>query len=188
MALIESNMLPIGTEAPNFHLHDTVSGNYYSLDDLKSDKTTVIMFICNHCPFVIHVNPEIVRLANAYKNNGVAFIAISSNDAENYPEDAPDKMSIVAKVLKFPFPYLYDKRQDAARAYDAACTPDFYVFDGHMKLNYRGRLDKSRPGNDIALTGVDLREAIDRTLEGKLIKFQYPSAGCNIKWKTGNAL
>ena len=176
-------MLPLGTEAPNFHLRDTISDNYYSLDDLKSNQATVIMFICNHCPFVIHVNPEIVRIANEYKNRGVSFIAISSNDIESYPEDAPDKMSIVAKVLKFPFPYLFDKRQEVARAYDAACTPDFYVFDASLKLNYRGRLDKSRPGNGLPVTGEDLRAALDATLAGEKIEKQYPSAGCNIKWK-----
>lgn len=183
MALVESNMLPIGTEAPNFHLKDTVSDNYYSLDDLKSDKATVIMFICNHCPFVIHVNPELVRLGNEYRNKGVSFIAISSNDVENYPEDAPDKMAIVAKVLKFPFPYLYDKRQEVAKSYDAACTPDFYVFNSKMNLAYRGRLDQSRPGNSIPLSGEDLRNAIDKTLAGEAVEPQYPSAGCNIKWK-----
>ena len=183
MALTESTMLPLSTTAPNFHIKDVVSNNYYSLDDLKSGKATVIMFICNHCPFVIHVNPELVKIANEYKNQGVSFIAISSNDVENYPEDAPDKMSIVAKVLKFPFPYLYDKHQEVAKAYDAACTPDFYVFDGDMKLSYRGRLDKSRPGNNVPLSGTDLRHAIDQTIAGKSIDAQYPSAGCNIKWK-----
>ena len=177
-------MIPVGTKAPNFHLADTVSGSYYSLDDLKSDKATVIMFICNHCPFVIHINPEMVSIANEYKSKGVSFIAISSNDIESHPEDSPDKMSIVAKVLKFPFPYLYDKSQTVAKDYDAACTPDFYVFDGDLKLSYRGRLDQSRPGNDIALTGVDLRNAIDLTLAGEPVEPQYPSAGCNIKWKS----
>jgi len=176
-------MLPLGTKAPNFHLKDTVSGVYYSLDDLKSSQATVIMFICNHCPFVIHVNPELVKIANEYKSKGVAFIAISSNDVDNYPEDAPDKMSIVAKVLRYPFPYLYDKRQEVAKSYDAACTPDFYVFDGELSLTYRGRLDDSRPGNDKPLTGVDLRAAIDLTLEGKVMEEQVPSMGCNIKWK-----
>jgi len=183
MALTESTMLPLGTEAPNFHIKDTVSGNYYSLDDLKSDKATVIMFICNHCPFVIHVNPELVRIANEYKSKGVAFIAISSNDVETHPEDSPDKMSLVAKVLRFPFPYLYDKHQGVAKAYDAACTPDFYVFDGDQKLAYRGRLDDSRPGNGIPLTGRDLRGAIDAVLNETTIEKQYPSMGCNIKWK-----
>jgi len=183
MALTESNMLALGTKAPNFHLRDTVSDNYYSLDDLQSHVATVIMFICNHCPFVIHVNPEIIKIANEYKSKGVSFIAISSNDVDNYPEDAPDKMSIVAKVLKFPFPYLYDKRQEVAKAYDAACTPDFYVFDSNQQLSYRGRLDESRPGNSIPLSGTDLRAAIDATITGQKIDTQYPSAGCNIKWK-----
>ena len=183
MSLVESTMLPLGTKAPNFHIKDVISNNYYSFDDLRSDRATVVMFICNHCPFVIHVNPEIVRMANDYKSKGVSFIAISSNDVDNYPEDAPDKMSIVAKVLKFPFPYLYDKHQEVAKAYDAACTPDFYVFNGADELTYRGRLDQSRPGNSIPLTGEDLRAAIDATISNEKIEDQYPSAGCNIKWK-----
>ncbi len=183
MSLVESTMLPLGTKAPNFHIKDVISNNYYSFDDLRSDRATVVMFICNHCPFVIHVNPEIVRIANDYKSKGVSFIAISSNDVDNYPEDAPDKMSIVAKVLKFPFPYLYDKYQEVAKAYDAACTPDFYVFNGADELTYRGRLDQSRPGNSIPLTGEDLRAAIDATISNEKIEDQYPSAGCNIKWK-----
>jgi thiol-disulfide isomerase/thioredoxin len=183
MALTESTMLPLSTPAPNFHIRDVVSDNYYSLDDLKSDKATVIMFICNHCPFVIHVNSELVKMANEYRNKGVSFIAINSNDVQAYPEDAPDKMSIVAKVLRYPFPYLFDKYQEVAKAYDAACTPDFYVFDGEAKLTYRGRLDSSRPGNNIPLTGEDLRRAIDNTLAGTPTDPQYPSAGCNIKWK-----
>jgi thiol-disulfide isomerase/thioredoxin len=177
-------MLPLGTKAPEFTLLDTVSGQEKSLAELKSDKATVIMFICNHCPYVIHVNPEIVRIANDYIAKGVRFIAISSNDVDNYPQDAPDKMQIVAKVLQFPFPYLYDASQEVAKAYDAACTPDFYVFDGAMKLFYRGRIDDSRPGNEIALSGRDLRDAIDRVLNGMPApERQYPSGGCNIKWK-----
>lgn len=183
MALTESTLLPIGTKAPNFHIRDVITDNYYSLDDLKSSKATVIMFICNHCPFVIHVNAELVKMANEYKNQGVSFIAISSNDVEAYPEDAPDKMSIVAKVLRYPFPYLYDKYQEVAKAYDAVCTPDFYVFDGDMKLSYRGRLDQSRPGNGIHVSGGDLRNAIDKTIAKEPISEQYPSAGCSIKWK-----
>ena len=135
MALRESNMLPLGTEAPKFNLLDTVSNEMKRLDDLKSEKATLIMFICNHCPYVIHINPELVRLANEYQAKGVSFIAISSNDVEHYHENSPDKMSIVAKVLQYPFPYLYDETQDVAKAYDAACTPDFYLFDRHMKLN-----------------------------------------------------
>lgn len=177
-------MLPLGTEAPRFFLQDTISGNYMSLDDLKSDKTTVIMFICNHCPYVIHINRGLVDLANEYKRKGVSFIAISSNDVENYPDDDPDKMRLVAKVLKYPFPYLYDKRQETAKAYDAACTPDFYVFNGDMKLTYRGRMDDSTPGNGKPVTGDALRNAIDSTLEGKSIEHQIPSMGCGIKWKS----
>ena len=184
MALTESTMLPLGTAAPNFHLKDVVSDNYYSLDDLASDRATVVMFICNHCPFVIHVNQGLVDLAHDYRSRGVSFIAISSNDVENYPDDSPDKMRIVAKVLKYPFPYLYDKRQEVAKAYDAACTPDFYIFDGERKLAYRGRLDDSRPGNGVPVTGSDMRTALDTIIDGNTISEpQHPSAGCNIKWK-----
>ena len=179
-------MIPLGTVAPNFLLMDTVSGNYVSLDQLKSERATVIMFICNHCPFVIHVNPELVRIANEYKSKGVSFIAISSNDVDMHPDDGPDQMRLVAKVLQFPFPYLYDKRQEVAKAYDAACTPDFYVFDGEDKLCYRGRLDDSRPGNNIPLSGSDLRAAIDAVLEGQSVDNQSPSLGCNIKWKVAD--
>ena len=184
MALTESKMLPLGTQAPKFFLQDTVSGNYLSLDDLKSDKATVIMFICNHCPYVIHVNRGLVDLANEYRRKGVSFIAISSNDVDNYPDDDPDKMRLVAKVLKYPFPYLYDKRQEVARAYDAACTPDFYVFDGELNLTYRGRMDDSSPGNGKPVTGSELRSAIEATIEKRAIEPQYPSMGCNIKWKS----
>ncbi len=184
MSLTQSTMLSLGTEAPNFHLKDVVSSNYYSLDDLASSQATVIMFICNHCPFVIHVNQGLVQLANDYKSKGVAFIAISSNDVETHPEDSPDKMRIVAKVLKYPFPYLYDKRQEVAKAYDAACTPDFYIFGKDRKLAYRGRLDESRPGNGIPVTGKDMRAALDQIIDGQSVpEPQYPSAGCNIKWK-----
>lgn len=184
MALTESTMLELGTKAPNFHIRDAVSDNYYTLDDLKSEKATVIMFICNHCPYVIHVNPEIVRITNEYRSKGISFVAISSNDVTQVPDDDIDKMRIVAKVLKFPFPYLYDKHQEVAKAYDAACTPDFYVFDGNMELYYRGRIDDSRPGNGVELTGSDLRQALDDVLADKARpEKQYPSMGCNIKWK-----
>jgi len=184
MALTESNMLPIGTIAPSFTLPDVVSGGVVSSDDLKSDKATVIIFSCNHCPFVVHLNQEIVALANQYISQGVKFAVISSNDVENYPQDAPDKMAIVAKVLKYPFAYLYDETQEVAKAYDAACTPDFYVFDKNMSLAYRGRFDGSRPGNNIPVTGADLRSAIDAVCLGiSDISPQLPSAGCNIKWK-----
>lgn len=184
MSFTESNMLPLGTKAPSFSLPDTVSGRQVSLGDIRSDKATVVMFICNHCPYVIHVNPEILRIAHDYRGLGVGFVAISSNDVENYPDDSPDRMRLVAKVLQFPFPYLYDESQDVAKAYDAACTPDIYVFDGEMKLFYRGRIDDSRPGNELPLTGRDLRDALDRVLSGRQPPGkQYPSGGCNIKWK-----
>lgn len=184
MSYTESNMLPLGSEAPPFALPDTVSGNMIKLKDIASDKATVVMFICNHCPYVIHVNDEIVRLANDYIAKGVAFVAISSNDVINYPEDGPAKMKEVAEKLKYPFPYLYDESQNVARAYEAACTPDFYVFDKELKLVYRGRLDDSRPKSGTPLTGKDLRSALDAVLEGQpVVAKQYPSGGCNIKWK-----
>lgn len=184
MSYTESNMLPLGSDAPPFALPDTVSGKMIKLKDIASDKATVVMFICNHCPYVIHVNDEIVRVANDYIPKGVAFVAISSNDVENYPEDGPDEMKKVAKRLKYPFPYLYDESQNVARAFDAACTPDFYVFDKNLKLAYRGRLDDSKPKNTNPLTGKDLRNAIDAILDGKPVpEKQYPSGGCNIKWK-----
>ena len=185
MALTESNMMALGTRAPHFDLIDTVTGQMMSLDDLCSEKATVIMFICNHCPYVIHVNSELVRLANDYKDKGVSFVAISSNDVENYPDDSPEKMKEKALELGYPFPYLYDEKQSVARAYDAACTPDFYLFDGDMNLAYRGQLDSSRPKSGIEVTGVDLRRAIEDVLGGKSPDLiQRPSAGCNIKWKT----
>jgi len=184
MAFTESNMMPLGSDAPPFALPDTVSGKTIRLKDIASDKATVIMFICNHCPYVVHVNDEIVRLANAYIVKGISFVAISSNDVVNYPEDGPDRMKVVAEKLKYPFPYLYDESQNVARAFDAACTPDFYVFDGDLKLAYRGRLDDSRPKNTNPLTGKDLRAALDAVLSGTPVaEKQYPSAGCNIKWK-----
>lgn len=184
MAMTLSNMIPLGTTAPDFTLPDTVSGKNMSLSELKSDKATVIMFICNHCPYVKHVNPEITRLAHDYELKGVKFIAISSNDVASHPDDAPDKMKEVAKAVGYTFPYLYDESQEVAKAYDAACTPDFYIFDGNMKLVYRGQLDDSRPSNKIPATGKDMREALDNILAGKPVSNQQrPSIGCNIKWK-----
>lgn len=185
MSFTQSNMLPLGTTAPSFLLPDTVSGKMVSLQEVAAGKNaTVVMFLCNHCPYVIHVNPEIVRLANDYAGKGVGFVGISSNDVENYPDDAPDKMKLHARKEGYTFPYLYDETQAVARAYDAACTPDFYVFDKNLRLVYRGRLDASRPGNDVPLSGSDLRSAIDAVLEGREVPpKQYPSAGCNIKWK-----
>lgn len=184
MALTPSNMIPLGTIAPSFTLPDTVTGKIMSLDDLKSDKATVIMFICNHCPYVKHVQPQLVKLAQDYQPKGVSFIAISSNDAENYPEDSPDKMKAVAKSLGYPFPYLYDETQAIAKAYQAACTPDIYIFDGRLRCVYRGQLDDSRPGNQVPLTGRDVRNALDSILNNKPVNHvQKPSTGCNIKWK-----
>lgn len=184
MAMTPSNMLALGTKAPDFSLVDTISNNILSLSDLQGEKGTVIMFICNHCPFVIHVNKALVKLANDYKKKGVGFIAISSNDVMNYPQDGPDKMKDHAKAVGYPFPYLYDDTQDIAKAYDAACTPDLYVFDDNLELTYRGQLDDSRPGNGIAVTGNDLRYALDCILNNsENSKLQKPSIGCNIKWK-----
>ena len=184
MALTESKMIELGTKAPAFNLYDTVSGNQISLEDIQSDTATVIMFLCNHCPYVIHVNPEIVKLVNEYQLRGVNFVGISSNDVVNYPQDGPDKMKIHAAEVGYNFPYLYDEDQSVAKAYDAACTPDFYIFDGDLRLVYRGRLDGSRPGNNIPLTGMDMRNALEAVLSGSEVDpMQIPSAGCNIKWK-----
>lgn len=184
MARTPSNMLPLGTTAPDFELLDTISDNKLSLKEIKGNKGTVVMFICNHCPFVVHVNPEITRLAGEYQDKGIGFIAISSNDVENYPQDAPHLMKEKAKEEGYAFPYLYDETQRVAKAYDAACTPDFYLFDADLKLVYRGQLDNSRPGNGLPLTGEDLRKAMDALLTGTAIDpEQKPSLGCNIKWK-----
>jgi len=167
MAQTLSNMLPLGTVAPNFNLLDTISGKITALQDLKGEKGTVIMFICNHCPFVIHINETLVALANSYSKKGIGFIAISSNDVIKYPQDGPDKMKIHASIEKYPFPYLYDESQETAKAYDAACTPDFYIFEKDLKLVYRGQLDNSRPGNGVLVSGIDLKNAMDCILDGK---------------------
>lgn len=185
MALTPSTMLPLGTKAPDFHLIDIVTGEWVSLSELKSDLATVIMFICNHCPYVKHVEHELVKLAKDYQPKGIAFVAISSNDITNYPEDAPDKMRENAKRLGFTFPYLYDETQEVAKAYAAACTPDFYIFDKNLSCVYRGQLDDSRPGNNIPVTGKDIRVALDNILAGRPVSIdQKASIGCNIKWKT----
>ncbi|NDV44370.1 thioredoxin family protein [Flagellimonas sediminis] len=184
MARTPSNMLALGTKAPDFELLDTVSDEILSLQQVKGKKGTVIMFICNHCPFVIHVNPMIAKLAKAYEPMGIGFVAISSNDVAHYPQDTPELMKIKAKEEEYSFPYLYDETQETAEAYDAACTPDFYLFDANEILVYRGQLDSSRPGNGIPLSGTDLKNAMDALLAGKQIDpDQKPSLGCNIKWK-----
>lgn len=184
MARVESNMLALGTQAPDFKLLNTVTGNFKTLSDLRGKRGTVIMFICNHCPFVKHVNEEIIRLCNDYRVTGFGFAAISSNDADQYPQDSPTEMRKTARNLGYPFPYLYDETQEIAKAYDAACTPDFYLFDDELRLVYRGQLDNSRPGNGIPVNGRDLREAMDNILNNNpQRKDQKPSIGCNIKWK-----
>jgi thiol-disulfide isomerase/thioredoxin len=185
MANTASNMLALGTIAPEFSLLDTISERTMNLHALVGYHGTVIMFICNHCPFVIHVNPEITKLAKEYQKKGIEFIAISSNDVAKYPEDGPEFMRLKAKAEGYTFPYLYDEDQVVAKKYEAACTPDFYLFDNKLKLVYRGQLDDSRPGNKLPLNGKDLNNAIDCLLSGKKnTEIQKPSIGCNIKWKT----
>ena len=184
MSRTPSSMLPLGTQAPDFTLIDAVTKNPESLSSIQGKKGTVIMFICNHCPFVKHVNEELVRLCNDYRVTGFGFVAISSNDAIAYPDDGPEKMWQVAREENYAFPYLFDETQEVAKAYDAACTPDFYLFDEELKLVYRGQLDNSRPRNGIPVNGRDLREAMDRILNNtSQLKDQKPSIGCNIKWK-----
>lgn len=177
-------MMPLDTKAPGFKLPSPVSGEALGLDELKSGKATVIMFICNHCPYVKHVQQALVDLANDYIPKGVSFIAINSNDVEKYPDDSPANMKAVAERLGYPFPYLFDETQETARAYGAACTPDFFVFDAGLGCVYRGQLDDSRPGNGKPVTGSDLRKALDSILGGDPVpQNQTPSIGCNIKWK-----
>ena len=184
MARTPSSMVALGTVAPAFTLPDTRSNETVSLDDLRSETATVVMFICNHCPYVKHVQRGLVQLAKEYQKQGVAFAAISSNDVAAYPADSPDKMREEAEANGYCFPYLYDETQSVARAYDATCTPDFFVFDKELKLVYRGQLDDSRRDSDIPVTGKDLRAALDALLAGEPISpDQKPSIGCNIKWK-----
>ncbi len=184
MAATPSTMVPLGFKAPDFTLLNPVSNKHVSLRESQSDKATVIMFICNHCPFVKHVNEQLVKLAMDYQPKGVSFIAINSNNVDNYPEDSPEKMKEYAAKLNYPFPYLYDETQDVAKAYDAACTPDFYIFDKELKCIYRGQLDDSRPGNGKPVTGKDMRNALNAILAGEEVsKEQLPGIGCNIKWK-----
>ncbi len=177
-------MLALGVTAPDFELRDTVSSKMIKLADYKRYPLLLVCFICNHCPYVIHINDGLIRLAHDYQDKGLGIIAISSNDAKAYPEDGPEKMRQQALKLGYPFVYLYDEDQSIARAYDAACTPDFYLFDQQRHLRYRGRFDESRPGNSIPVTGKDLRAAIDALLNNENPdENQFPSLGCNIKWK-----
>lgn len=186
MAATLSTMLDLGTQAPNFSLPNVLGGTV-SLQSYRGAKGVLVMFICNHCPFVKHLNQGLVEYANDYKNKGIECIAISSNDIDNYPQDAPNLMAKTAKDQGYPFPYLFDEDQQVAKAYKAACTPDFFLFDENLKLYYRGQFDESRPGNNRPVSGRDLRTATDMMLEGESnYEPQLPSLGCNIKWKPGN--
>lgn len=186
MVLTFSKMLPLGTKAPDFSLIDVVSNKTKSLDELKSSIATIIMFICNHCPYVKHYNYELEDISREYTTKGLSFIGISSNDALSFPDDSPAKLKEQALKYEFEFPYLYDQSQQTAKAYKAACTPDFYVFDSSMQLVYRGQLDSSRPKNNEPVTGIDLRNVLDNLLDGLTVnKTQTPSSGCNIKWRAG---
>jgi len=186
MALTTSTMLPLGTQAPIFSLPDVVTGKTISLDEFKNSKGLLVMFICQHCPYVKHVQNELTKLGRDYLDK-LDIVAISSNDAENYPDDAPHNLKRMAQSLKFTFPFLYDENQNVAKGYQAACTPDFFLFDGKHNLVYRGQLDDSRPGNNQPVNGKDLRAAIEAVLNNQSVnENQKTSAGCNIKWKAGS--
>ncbi len=182
-----SQMLPTGTRAPSFSLTDSVSGRTVSLDDFEDDRVLVVMFICNHCPYVKHVRDEIGRFARDYRDKSVGIVAVNANSIETHPQDGPENMKALAEEKDWDFPYLFDETQEVAKSFRAACTPDFFVFDADRRLVYRGQFDDSRPGNDIPVDGRDLRTAVDAALEGKPVPpEQKPSIGCNIKWKPGN--
>jgi len=181
-----SNMLPLGTKAPPFTLRDAVSGKTVSLQDFGRTPALLVMFICNHCPFVVHVRDEIGRVAREYAARGVPIVAINANSIKTHPQDGPEHMKTLAQREGWSFPFLFDSKQEVARAYRAACTPDFFLFDGARCLVYRGRLDASRPGNDVPVTGAELRAALDAVLTGSQVSAdQRPSIGCNIKWEPG---
>jgi peroxiredoxin len=186
VAQTPSTMQPIGMSAPHFSLPG-VDGSTHSLNDFADAPALLVMFICNHCPFVKHIRSELARLGKDYGQRGVAIVAINSNDVSKYPDDSPAKMREEARAAGYTFPYLFDESQDVAKAYGAACTPDFFVFDEDRRLAYRGQLDDSRPGNGVPVTGADLRAALDAVLAGEQpAEEQKPSIGCNIKWKPGN--
>jgi peroxiredoxin len=187
MALTPSTMLPLGTLAPDFRLPDT-AGKMVALGDFKSAPALAVLFICNHCPYVKHIQAGLARVGRDYQTRGAAVVAISSNDVQSHPDDSPAKMAREAKSAGYTFPYLYDESQAVAKAYQAACTPDIFLFDADRKLVYRGQFDDSRPGNGVPVTGRDLRGAMDAVLTGKPVSDrQLPSVGCNIKWKSGSA-
>lgn len=185
MAATESAMLALGTPAPAFSLRNVRDGKAYSVDSLTGPKGLLVMFICTHCPFVKHVEQELAKIGREYQSSGIGIAAISSNDADKYPDDGPEGLAEQATRVGFVFPYLYDESQAVARAYDATCTPDFFLFDGQRKLVYRGQLDSSRPGNSAPVTGHDLRAAMDALVASRAVSpDQKPSIGCNIKWKS----
>ncbi|MDX5334126.1 MAG: thioredoxin family protein [Gammaproteobacteria bacterium] len=187
MARTPSTMLELGTPAPSFALPEPLTGNTVSLHDFDDRPALLVAFVCNHCPYVIHIRDQFIDFAREYADRGLQVVAISSNDVANYPDDSPEKMAELARQTKMPFPYLYDESQSAAKAYQAACTPDFFLFDADRKLVYRGQFDASRPKNDEPVTGQDMRNAVDALLDGQpMPEDQVPSLGCNIKWKPGN--
>lgn len=187
MAATSSTMLPLGTPAPEFTLTDTVSGKPVTFSTFRAGRPALVMFICNHCPFVKHIRTQLAALARDYAGRGVALVAISSNDPEKYPDDAPDRMRAEAVGAGYTFPYLFDADQSVAKAYRAACTPDFFLFDAAGMLAYRGQIDDSRPSNTLPVTGRDVRAALEAVLAGRQPSSeQRPSIGCNIKWKPGN--
>lgn len=187
MAQTASTMLPLGTPAPDFSLPEPATGKTLSLSDFQNAPALLVMVICNHCPFVKHIRQGLIQFARDYQAKGLAIVAINANDVVNHPEDSPAKMAEDAKTFGYPFPYLYDESQATAQAYHAACTPDFFLFGADRKLVYRGQFDGSRPGNNVPVTGNDLRAAADAVLAGQPVSpEQNPSIGCNIKWKAGN--
>jgi peroxiredoxin len=186
MVQTPSTMLPLGTPAPDFELPDP-AGRRHSLGDCADARALVVAFICNHCPFVVHIREALAAFGRDAAEKGVAVVAISANDVDHYPADSPEKMAEEIEIAGYAFPYLYDASQEVAKAYRAACTPDFFLFDSDRRLVYRGQFDSSRPGNDVPVTGEDLRAALDDLLEtGAVTREQVPSIGCNIKWKPGN--
>ncbi|MEI7935684.1 MAG: thioredoxin family protein [Verrucomicrobiota bacterium] len=186
MVAVNSTMLPLGTQAPDFRLPDP-GGKVVALSDFKSAPALLVVFMCNHCPYVKHLRDGLAQLARDYRSRGVAVVGINSNDVANYPADSPAKMAAEAAAAGYTFPYLYDETQAVAKAYRAACTPDLYVFDQDQRLVYRGQFDDSRPGSGVPATGKDVRAALDAVLAGKaVLPNQKPSIGCNIKWKPGN--
>jgi len=187
MALTASTMLPLGTKAPDFNLPDVISNQTISIANFVGKKALLVMFICQHCPFVKHVQHQLAQIGRDYPKQDVAIVAISANDVNNYPDDAPEKLKAMAEELGFTFPFCYDESQETAKTYTAACTPDFFLFDADQRLVYRGQLDDSRPSNEQPVDGHDLRTALEQVLAGQSVsQDQKPSIGCNIKWKPGN--